>query len=266
MRKKKGNTTFSYRLSNWLLWLLSVVTIALILVVAFKASRHKRQIKIDNSAAAYHVHGIDVSHHQPRIDWDKVCAARLHGAPVSFVFAKCTEGRSKTDETYQRNKKAASQHKIKFGAYHFFVPGVSTQEQAQNFIRHADLCEGDLVPVLDVELIGRLSKQQIIEDVLQWLKIVGRHYDCVPILYTGISFRNRYLNDERISHYPFWKAHYQNNRVITGKNWTFCQYTHRGHVDGVKDGKYNYVDLNVFRGTPEDLEALTISKKVTNIP
>jgi GH25 family lysozyme M1 (1,4-beta-N-acetylmuramidase) len=49
--------------------------------------------------------------------------------------------------------------------------------------------------------------------------------------------------------------------MVTGKSWTFCQYTHRGHVDGIKDGKYNYVDLNVFRGTPEDLEALTISRK-----
>lgn len=261
MRRKGGSSNFSDRLSNWLLWLLTAVIVILTLLVAVKVRNFKRQVKIDNSAAAYQVHGIDISHHQPSIDWDKVCAVRLHGEPISFVFAKCSEGRSKTDETYRRNKKAAHQHKIKFGAYHFFVPGIPTHEQAQNFIRHADLCEGDLVPVLDVEVIGRLGRQQLIEDVLQWLKIVGKHYDCMPILYTGISFRNRYLNDERISHYPFWKAHYQSKQMVTGKSWTFCQYTHRGHVDGIKDGKYNYVDLNVFRGMPEDLEALTISRK-----
>jgi GH25 family lysozyme M1 (1,4-beta-N-acetylmuramidase) len=56
-------------------------------------------------------------------------------------------------------------------------------------------------------------------------------------------------------------GHVWNEWFLPGKSWTFCQYTHRGHVDGIKDGKYNYVDLNVFRGTPEDLEALTISRK-----
>ncbi len=257
MKKNKNNTR--NRFVSFLLWGLCTIFSLLILAVIISTNKYKRKITAENSPEKYQVHGIDISHHQKQINWDEVCKARLHGKPISFVFIKCTEGKTKLDKNYIRNYKEIHNHKLKFGAYHFFNPGKSPNEQAQNFIRNSNLQEGDLVPVLDVESKGRLSKQELINDVLQWLKIVGKHYNCIPILYTSFSFRNRHLNDERISHYPFWKAHYQNKQIVTGKNWTFCQYTHQGHVNGIKDGKNNYVDLNVFRGTPEDLQSLTIS-------
>ena len=220
--------------------------------VVVATHNHKMEKLADNSAAIYQIHGIDVSHHQGKINWDKVCRATLHKKTISFVFVKCSEGKTKLDKFYKRNREEVRKHHLKFGAYHFFTPGCSPREQALLFIHNSGLKNGDLRPVLDVENKGKISKQQLIEDVLEWLKIVGKHYNCMPILYTSHTFRTHYLNDERISHYPFWKAHYQVGGIITGKNWTFCQYSRRGRVAGIKDGKDNYVDLNVFKNTPEN--------------
>ena len=260
MPGRKNNSDKTRLAAGFLLWGLSMAVAALVFATVIATQNRKTDKKAENTAAAYQIHGIDVSHHQGKIDWDKVCRATIQHRPISFVFAKCSEGRTRTDKCYRRNREEVRRHKLKFGAYHFFVPGCSPQEQARLFIQNAGLEKGDLRPVLDVEKRGRMNRQELIEAVLEWLKIVGKHYNCMPILYTSHAFKNRYLNDERISHYPFWKAHYQDNGIITGKNWTFCQYTRHGHVAGIKDGILNYVDLDVFRGTPEDLVALTLGE------
>ena len=58
-------------------------------------------ITMTNSAQYYnvlcedtcaHIHGIDISHYQGRINWEKLRNASIGDAPVSFVFIKATEG------------------------------------------------------------------------------------------------------------------------------------------------------------------------------
>lgn len=259
-KRKRNSVDKTRQLARLLLWGLGIVLAVVFFAVVVATHNHKMEKLADNSAAIYQIHGIDVSHHQGKINWDKVCRATLHKKTISFVFVKCSEGKTKLDKFYKRNREEVRKHHLKFGAYHFFTPGCSPREQALLFIHNSGLKNGDLRPVLDVENKGKISKQQLIEDVLEWLKIVGKHYNCMPILYTSHTFRTHYLNDERISHYPFWKAHYQVGGIITGKNWTFCQYSRRGHVAGIKDGKNNYVDLNVFKNTPEELAALTLGE------
>lgn len=46
----------------------------------------------------YPVRGIDVSHHQGKIDWQRVQAEDIH-----FVFIKATEGSSHKDAEFNRN-------------------------------------------------------------------------------------------------------------------------------------------------------------------
>ncbi len=258
-KKKQSNNGGADRLARILLGVACTALIAVVILTATGISRHRQSPRRTDIAAAYSIHGIDVSHHQGSINWDKVCRATLHHQPIRFVFAKCSEGTTRLDRQYKRNQQEIRQRNLYFGAYHFFVPGRSPQEQARLFISNANLQKGDLIPVLDVEKAGKLSNRQLVEDVLQWLETVGRHYNCVPALYTGHAFLHKHLNDERISRYPLWKAHYQDKGIITGQDWTFCQYTRHGHVAGIGDGKKDYVDLNVFRGTPEDLASLTLA-------
>ena len=40
----------------------------------------------------YEVHGIDISHHQGKIDWELLAHNREAKFPIHFVFLKATEG------------------------------------------------------------------------------------------------------------------------------------------------------------------------------
>lgn len=218
---------------------------------------HKPEKKKTDIAAAYSIHGIDISHHQGVINWNSVKKATLHGKPILFVFAKCTEGKTRIDKLYERNQKEIRKQGFLFGAYHFFLPHRDAQEQADNFIRHAQLRTGDLPPVLDIEKCGNLTPKQLTEAALIWLETVEEHYHCIPIIYAGHSFQQQYLTDKRLEKYPLWKAHYQNDGIITGKDWTFCQYTRHGHVAGIGKSSVD-VDLNVFCGTKEDIQSMLL--------
>jgi lysozyme len=74
--------------------------------------------------------GIDVSHYQGNIQWDKVAQAN-----ISFACAKATEGTTYIDPMFQQNWKGMQTNNITRCAYHFARPGTdpvrikATQEQ-----------------------------------------------------------------------------------------------------------------------------------------
>ena len=74
-----------------------------------------------------------------------------------------------------------------------------------------------------------------------------------PILYTSYKFKSRYLNDSVFNTYPYWIAHYYVDSVKYEGPWHFWQHTDVGNVPGIKEE----VDLNVFNGSLEQLQALT---------
>lgn len=256
MRRNKSGGILHLAARNLLKVLAFMAVISLILSAAITCKNKPKSPRTD-IAAAYDIHGIDISHHQGAIHWSRVKKATLHSQPISFVFIKCTEGVTRTDRLYKKNQKEIRKQGFLFGAYHFFLPSRSAERQAENFIRNAALRPGDLPPVLDVEKCGNLNNKQLAEAVLTWMNIVGKHYNCVPILYTGHSFLKSHLTDDRLNRFPLWKAHYQNDGVITGNEWTFCQYTRHGHVAGIGNATSN-VDLNVFRGTREDIQSMVL--------
>ena len=75
----------------------------------------------------YPVTGVDVSHHQGRIDWPKVA-----GSGVRFAYVKATEGGDFIDESFGQNWEQA---KAVGGAYHFYRQCKGGREQAENFLQ-----------------------------------------------------------------------------------------------------------------------------------
>ena len=202
----------------------------------------------------YQVHGIDISHHQGRIDWDRLAASRREKAPLHFVFMKATEGGDHCDDMFGENLDQARQHGFLCGAYHFFNPATDALRQADFFISQARLCRGDLPPVLDVETTGGKDKKELQHGVKQWLDRVEQHYGVKPILYTSYKFKSRYLNDSLFDAYPYWIAHYYVDTIAYQGAWSFWQHTDVGDVPGIP----KRVDLNVFNGSIEELKALTL--------
>ncbi len=202
----------------------------------------------------YSVQGIDVSHYQGKIDWDKLHGALIEGNPIRFIIMKSTEGNSVIDGNFKNNFQQAYQYGLIRGAYHFFVPGVDARSQAEHFLRQVSLKEGDLPPVLDFEKTGNLTSKQIENDALEWLRLVEKHYHVKPVLYTYYKFKLKYFSSKEFDEYPYWIAHYYVDTLRYKGAWKFWQYTDYGKVDGIK----SYVDLNVYNGSMYDLEKFTI--------
>jgi len=207
------------------------------------------------------VRGIDVSHYQQEIDWERLRNASIQGAPLSFVFIKATEGTDQFDEYFNRNFAEARRNEIVRGAYHYFSTHSSAKQQADYFCRMVQLEAGDLPPVLDVETevddINDYSRGKLRSEVLTWLHIVEKHYGVRPILYASYKFRLHYLGDLEFERYPFWIAHYYVDSLEYKGTWAFWQHTDAGRIDGI-DG---YVDVNLFNGQRADLDSLLIPER-----
>lgn len=200
---------------------------------------------------SFEVHGIDVSHYQATVNWDTVASQDIH-----FAFIKATEGESMRDSTFCRNWEEMERVGIIRGAYHFFRPTISPIHQAKNFAYFVELQYGDLPPVLDVEVLDGVSKEELIEGIRTWIKYVEVNYYIKPIIYTNLNFYNRYLAGH-FNDYPLWIARYNDREPVLacGTEWKFWQYGNRGRLKGI----YGDVDFNVFSGTSLELEELCLT-------
>lgn len=208
----------------------------------------------------YSVRGIDISRYQGTIDWKKVKDDMIGGSTIQFVFIKATEGVTIFDPHFNDNFYKVREHGLLRGAYHFFTPSESGKKQAAHFLRQVHLEEGDLPPVLDVEEIGHLSMEDLRREVMDWLKIVENHYGVKPIIYSGYSFKKKYLSTPDFHDYPFWIAHYYREKLTYSGSWMFWQHTDLGGVKGINGD----VDLNIFNGSLHDLHAITIDSISTS--
>ena len=208
--------------------------------------------------------GIDVSVYQRQIDFDKLAfhhdnSRKLYTEAkryttrreVDFVIAKATEGSSHKDKYYNYNRLKAHEKGIPFGAYHFFSAGSSAVGQANNFIRVANLQKGDLAPVLDVEPYK--NQFPAVDSVVSWLRQVEKYYAVAPIVYTNQYCYDKYFaSDKRFSRYHFWIARYGGQEP--SHTHLFWQAMDNGKMAGIKGA----VDINVFRGSKEELSLYTI--------
>ncbi|TAF94543.1 MAG: glycoside hydrolase [Cytophagia bacterium] len=202
----------------------------------------------------YTTHGIDVSHHNDNINWDKLRQMRFEDLRLQFVFVKATEGTSLIDTDFGRNWQQADAVGLYRGAYHFYVPWKNPAPQAANFIKTVKLKKGDLPPVLDFEIgTNAFSREQVIKNLKMWLVLVENHYGVRPIIYTNADFYKRYIKDN-LDQYPLWIADYSRHTLdrYDSANILFWQHSQTGWVSGVRTP----VDYNVFLGS--DLAQIAI--------
>lgn len=182
--------------------------------------------------------GMDVSHYQGMIDW-KTVAQEGH---LGYVYLKATEGASLVDDTYEYNLREARKNGLKVGSYHFFRAQVSQDEQLENMFSTIRAKDQDLLPIIDVEHMNRVSHGTFVERLHRFMEAVTRHYGRRPILYTFVNFYNRYLQGEGFDKYPLMIAFYRDAQpeLNDGRQYVIWQYTAQGSMPGV-DGD---VDLS----------------------
>lgn len=174
--------------------------------------------------------GIDVSRHNGRIDWKKVSKNRH----IKYVFVKATEGYGHVDRNYLYNATQAHKHHIKVGIYHYFTSKSSAVKQFNWFKFHANQTWQDLTPVVDVEDInGWKSSKQLQDSLAVFVRLVKKHYNCLPIIYTYRNFYNAHLAPRFNHHYLFIASYSSRKPVITGATFDIWQYSDRGRIRGI---------------------------------
>lgn len=193
----------------------------------------------------YSIHGIDVSYYQGKIDWQKVKAMDDNDVKISFAFIKATEGVLLVDRYFKRNWREAPKAGLICGAYHYFRPKKSGLWQAKFFLQTVDVEKGDLPPVVDVEELNGVSPAKMRSELKEYVNYIEKRTGVKPIIYTGLSFYNDYLNGH-FEDYPLWIAHYYQSQLVTNKKtkWHFWQHSDKARVNGIN----HVVDFNVFNG------------------
>lgn len=208
-----------------------------------------RQIGDVPSPTAPALWGLDVSHHQKEIDWEQVSR---QGA-ADFVFVKATEGADFVDSLFAYNWQALDRYGIRRGAYHFFRAYGCGDAQAAHFLSQVQMKPGDLVPVLDIEVLDGIDPDAMLKEAKIWLQTVEKALGAKPIVYSNQYFYERFLSGH-LDGYPLWLARYSEQcpSLAGGKVWHFWQFSNSGCIDGIS----RKVDLNFFPGSWGKLEEL----------
>jgi lysozyme len=185
--------------------------------------------------------GLDISHHQGLIDWDKVAQDKQ----IKFVYIKATEGSDHVDEYYARNVAGATKAGIPVGAYHYLTSGSALTAQVANFARTVNPQLLELRPMVDIEAEGvkGWSKSQIADSLEAFVTLMQKQYHIWPIIYSYTRFFKENLSP-RFNEFHLFLAHYENNAPIVkgALRHSLWQHTDQGSIDGIPLP----VDLDVF--------------------
>ncbi|MGZ8601205.1 MAG: GH25 family lysozyme [Actinomycetota bacterium] len=205
--------------------------------------------------------GIDVSHWQGTIDWERVAEKGKR-----FAFLKATDGHDFLDPTFFTNRAGARANGLLVGAYHFARPDPSkgdAVEEARWFVSQSNPKPGNLLPVLDLETSRRLDQQGVTLWARRWTAEVRRLTGITPLVYTSpYGWKNRTGDSRALARdgSPLWVAHWGVESPLLpagdwdGNGWHVWQHTSDGHVAGIA----GRVDLDVVRG--KTLAPITIRR------
>ena len=161
-----------------------------------------------------------------------------------------SEGVDFNDSRFNYNYTEATKAGIKTGFYHFFRFDKDGVDQALNFVRTIGSRKSDLGLAIDVEKSGNIDSiptELVVSRLIRmvdYLNLLGHRVT----FYTNLEGYNEYIADN-FPGYPLWICRFKENPV--NAEWTFWQYSHSGHVDGI-DGK---VDLDVFCGSEKEWQS-----------
>lgn len=185
--------------------------------------------------------GIDISKHQGSIDWGQLKSF----SKIKYVYIKATEGSDYVDPRYKENIHNARKHGFKVGSYHFLSTKSSATTQFHNFVRTANREEQDLIPIIDIEVTGRWTSQQLRDSVKVFADLLEDYYGCKPMIYTSEKFFTKHLG-RAFSEYPLFIAKYNTTQPNIGYRWLLWQFSDCGVFKPAVKGNNGEVDLSRF--------------------
>ena len=192
--------------------------------------------------------GIDVSHWQGSIDWQRVKVAGIR-----FAYLKATQGATLGDPRLETNYEGAIQAGIPVGLYHVFIANAGN-EQIDNWLKASKAFPCQLPAWLDIEP-GAVTDDTV-HQAIAFLGMCFQPSDCV---YCSPSTAQVVLTDPVFQTYKLAIAHYTgapSPNTVLWSDWLFWQHSAVGKVDGIETA----VDLDWFHGSEEDFQSLILAK------
>lgn len=193
------------------------------------------------SDSDYPVQGIDVSHHQGRIDWPL-----LKPQGVDFAYIKASEGGDVRDPLFAANMKGAGDSRIARGAYHFFTLCRSGADQAANFIAAVPRDPALLPPAVDLEYGGNCAatpnRAALLRELDAFLRRIEAHSGKPAILYLTADFDSAYRVSEAVDR-PLWIRSLVRRPAYGARPWAIWQASNFRRLRGI-EGR---VDWNAAR-------------------
>ncbi|KAG0008907.1 hypothetical protein BGZ81_003807, partial [Podila clonocystis] len=194
--------------------------------------------------------GIDVSGHQPNINWE---AVKTKG--VEFAYIKATEGTTYTSGEFDSQYTGAANAGLIRGAYHFAHPDKSSgAAQANFFLAHGGewTADGKTLPgALDIEYNPDRTKPRCyglsVTAMTEWIRDFSNTYHAktgrYPVIYTTTDWWKTCTGNAVgfQSNNPLWIARWGSSigELPAGyKSTTFWQYADKGKNPGDQD-KFN---------------------------
>jgi len=224
---------------------LSLVFVLLALVHFSPVAGRQRSVTFGQIKEQGKVWGVDISHHQGSIKWEKVRQQKPH-----FIFIKATEGVTIQDSKYAQNYREARKLGILVGSYHFFTYRSNGAAQARNFLAKAKHKNGDLPLVLDAEFARRMpSKRVVANELIAFINVIYHRTNHYPIIYCDYDYYRLYLRNRLPKSIKLWIVDYIGRPDC---NWTFWQTTNKFKLAGIRGS----VDFNLFNGSKKKLKNL----------
>lgn len=189
--------------------------------------------------------GIDVSHYQGEIDWNKV-KGQIDYAILSVGYGD--DITNQDDKQFHKNAKECTRLGIPFGVYIYsYATSISqAKSEADHVLRLIKGYKLDYPVYYDLEDAGTTGKcsNKFIADVAEVFCNAIEKDGYWAGIYANTSWFNNKLTDSRFNNWVKWVAQYSSDCTYKGK-YDMWQYASDGKVDGISgnvDMNYCYVE------------------------
>ena len=182
--------------------------------------------------------GIDISHHQGDIDFNKL------KNNIDFAMVRTSYGSFYKDRKYKENIKGLEKIGVPYGLYHFSY-ATSIEKAKEEALGFLELIK-DFKPLYPVVIDIESSKQTVNVDKNTLVNIAKTFCEILEnagyyvMIYANLSYLNNKLNSNILNKYDKWLAEWK-DKPTYDKPYGIWQYTSKGSIPGINGN----VDLNI---------------------
>jgi len=188
------------------------------------------------------IKGIDISHHQGVIDWEKIDTSKF-----KFVIIKATEGDSSkhSDTLFKFNWDKSHNKNLVVGAYHIFTLRRGGMKQFKNHISVVPKLNNSMPPLIDVSSLSIVKDTAKSINELRILeKQLHQYYGKKPIIFCNEYYYNKYIANNFKNNKVWIQRYGKKLPSLFETKKGIWQFSDSGQCNGIK----GYVDMDYFNG------------------